>query len=202
MVLGCPHGDRISRQPIAMHKHLKEVPQVIVNAHEKLFTPVPMGPITLKHRIVMAPMTRQRSEQPGNVPGDLQLQDYTQRASDGGLISAGGTAVSPLGHGGYGSPGLWTDDQVSGWTHITDAVHAKGAFMFAHLWHAGRLAHISSTGEASVAPSIDPDFWCHPAGPANMVSTSTGLQPPTPHRPPQREEREDIIGQFVTPAEK
>ena len=86
-------------------------------AHEMLFSPVQVGPITLEHRIVMAPMTRQRSQQPGNVPGDLQLQYYTQRASDGGLIIAEGTAVSPLGHGGYGSPGLWTDDQVSGWTH-------------------------------------------------------------------------------------
>jgi N-ethylmaleimide reductase len=96
---------------------------------------------------------------------------------------------------------LWTDDQVSGWTRITDAVHAKGAFMFAQLWHAGRLAHISSTGEAPVAPSIDPDFWCHPAGPANMVSTSSGLQAPTPHRSLQIEEMDDIIGQFVTAAE-
>jgi N-ethylmaleimide reductase len=174
---------------------------VAAKAHEMLFSPVQVGPIKLKHRIVMAPMTRQRSQQPGNVPGDLQLEYYTQRASDGALIIAEGTAVSPLGHGGYGSPGLWTDDQVSGWTHITEAVHGQGAFIFAQLWHAGRLAHISSTGEAPVAPSIDPDFWCHPAGPANMVSTSSGLQAPTPHRSLQIGEMDDITGQFVTAAE-
>jgi N-ethylmaleimide reductase len=201
MVLGCPHGDRSSHQPIAMHKHLKEVPQVIVNAHEKLFTPVPMGPITLKHRIVMAPMTRQRSEQPGNVPGDLQLEYYTQRATDGGLIIAEGTAVSQLGHGGYGSPGLWTDGQVSGWARITESVHAKGAFMFAQLWHAGRLAHISSTGEAPVSPSVDPDFWNNPPGQASMVSTADGMQPPSPHRALHASEIDGIIGQFVTAAE-
>jgi NADH:flavin oxidoreductase / NADH oxidase family len=97
---------------------------VAAKAHKLLFSPVQVGPITLKHRIAMAPMTRQRSQQPGNVPGDLQLQYYTQRASDGGLIIAEGTAVSPLGHGGYGSPGLWTDDQVSGCTRITEAAHA------------------------------------------------------------------------------
>ena len=56
-------------------------------AHEMLFSPVQVGPIKLKHRIVMAPMTRQRSQQPGNVPGDLQLQYYTQRASDGPLTA-------------------------------------------------------------------------------------------------------------------
>ena len=77
---------------------------MIANAHEKLFTPVQIGPISLSHRVVMAPMTRQRSEQPGNVPGQLQLEYYTQRATDGGLIIAEGTAVSQLGHGGYGSP--------------------------------------------------------------------------------------------------
>jgi len=87
---------------------------VIANAHEKLFTPVQIGPISLSHRVVMAPMTRQRSEQPGNVPGQLQLEYYTQRATDGGLIIAEGTAVSQLGHGGYGSPGLWTDGQIPG----------------------------------------------------------------------------------------
>jgi len=152
------------------------------NGTKKLFTPTRIGPTTLKHRIVMAPMTRQRAHWPSNVPSDLQVEYYTQRSSEGGLIIAEGTAVSHRGHGGKGSPGLWTKDQVSGWRRVTDAVHAKGGFMFAQLWHAGRLSHVSTSGETPVAPSVDPDFWTNPASPANLVSTPDGLVPPSPHR--------------------
>jgi 2,4-dienoyl-CoA reductase-like NADH-dependent reductase (Old Yellow Enzyme family) len=59
-----------------------------------LFTPVRVGPITLKHRVVMAPLTRSRSEQPGDIPGDLMLEYYAQRPSDGGFIVSEGTSVS------------------------------------------------------------------------------------------------------------
>jgi N-ethylmaleimide reductase len=152
------------------------------NGTKKLFTPTQIGPTTLKHRVVMAPMTRQRSHWPTNVPSDLQVEYYTQRSSEGGLIIAEGTAVSHRGHGGKGSPGLWTKDQVSGWQRVTDAVHANGGFMFAQLWHAGRLSHVSTSGETPVAPSVDPDFWTNPASPANLVSTPEGLVPPSPHR--------------------
>jgi N-ethylmaleimide reductase len=152
------------------------------NGTKKLFTPTHIGPTTLKHRIVMAPMTRQRSHWPSNVPSDLQVEYYTQRSSEGGLIIAEGTAVSHRGHGGKGSPGLWTQDQVTGWQRVTDAVHAKGGLMFAQLWHAGRLSHLSTSGETPVAPSVDPDFWTNPASPANLVSTPDGLVPPSPHR--------------------
>jgi N-ethylmaleimide reductase len=152
------------------------------NGTKKLFTPTHIGPTTLKHRIVMAPMTRQRSHWPSNVPSELQVEYYTQRSSEGGLIIAEGTAVSHRGHGGKGSPGLWTKDQVIGWRRVTDAVHAEGGLMFAQLWHAGRLSHVSTSGETPVAPSVDPDFWTNPASPANLVSTPDGLVPPSPHR--------------------
>jgi N-ethylmaleimide reductase len=71
---------------------------------------------------------------------------------------------------------------VTGWQRVTDAVHAKGGLMFAQLWHAGRLSHLSTSGETPVAPSVDPDFWTNPASPANLVSTPDGLVPPSPHR--------------------
>ena len=59
-----------------------------------LFTPLNIGPLTLKHRVVMAPLTRSRSEQPGDIPGDLMREYYTQRASDGGLIISEATTIS------------------------------------------------------------------------------------------------------------
>jgi N-ethylmaleimide reductase len=166
------------------------------NGTKKLFTPTQIGPTTLKHRIVMAPMTRQRSHWPSNVPSDLQVEYYTQRSSEGGLIIAEGTAVSHRGHGGKGSPGLWTADQVSGWQRVTDAVHAKGSFMFAQLWHAGRLSHVSTSGETPVAPSVDPEFWINPASPANLVSTPDGLVPPSPHRALEVAEIPGVVDEY------
>src|ERR1700757_326941 len=107
---------------------------------QKLFTPVQVGPFTLTHRVVMAPLTRSRSEQPGDIPGDLMLEYYTQRASEGGLIIS--------------------EEQVAGWKRITSAIHAKGSHMFSQLWHEGRSSHVSMTnGAAPVAPSIDPQYW-------------------------------------------
>src|SRR5208283_98440 len=92
-------------------------------AHPYLFTPVQIGPISLKHRVVMAPLTRSRSEQPGDIPGTLMLEYYTQRASEGGLIISEATTVSIAGRGWFGAPGLYSDEQVAGWKRITDAVH-------------------------------------------------------------------------------
>jgi hypothetical protein len=103
-----------------------------------LFTPVQIGPITLKHRVVMAPLTRSRSEQPGDIPGRLMLEYYAQRASDGGFIVSEGTSVSLTGRGWLGAPGLYSDQQVEGWKKITAAVHAKGGYMFSQLCHTGR----------------------------------------------------------------
>ena len=98
-----------------------------------LFSPVQIGPITLKHRVVMAPLTRSRSEQPGDIPGALMVEYYGQRASDGGLIISEATAISLTGRGWFGAPGMYADAQVAGWKNITGAVHAKGGRMFSQL---------------------------------------------------------------------
>jgi N-ethylmaleimide reductase len=145
----------------------------------------------------MAPMTRQRSEQPGAVPGALQLQYYTPRATEGGLIFTEGTAVSHGGLGIHGSPGLWTDEQVSGWKRIVDAIHARGGYMFAQLWHAGRGAHISTTGQMPVSPSVDPEYWAN----ANPVSTAEGFIRPSPHRALETDEIAGIIEEFRAAAD-
>jgi len=71
----------------------------------KLFTPVHIGAVELKHRVVMAPLTRSRSVQPGNIPGDLMLEYYTQRASAGGFIVSEATSISVSARGWYGAPG-------------------------------------------------------------------------------------------------
>ena len=158
-----------------------------------LFTPIQLGPFKLGHRVVMAPMTRQRAEQPSAVPGDLPLEYYGQRASSGGLIISEAIAVSRLGHGGYGSPGLWNDDQVAGWRRITDTVHAQGGVIFAQLWHTGRRSHVTTSFQTPVSPSLDPAFW---ANPANTVSTEKGYAPVSPHRALELHEIPSVIEEF------
>ncbi|WP_438391150.1 alkene reductase [Caballeronia sp. DA-9] len=123
----------------------------------QLFTSTNIGPYTLSHRIVMAPLTRMRSG-PGDVPGDLMREYYAQRATQGGLIVAEATPISPGAIGYLGAPGIYTDEQVAGWTKVVDAVHAKGSRIFLQLFHAGRQSHIDLTpnGEAPIAPSALP----------------------------------------------
>jgi N-ethylmaleimide reductase len=122
-----------------------------------LFTPLRVGPLTLSHRVVMAPLTRMRSEQPGDIPGPLMLEYYGQRASEGGLIISEATTISISARGYLGAPGIYSDDQVAGWRKITDAVHAKGGKIFLQLWHVGRVGHTElMNGEAPVGPSALP----------------------------------------------
>jgi N-ethylmaleimide reductase len=119
----------------------------------KLFSAKQVGPFELKHRVALAPLTRMRTET-GNVPGDLMVEYYSQRASDGGLLITDATAVSPLGIAYVDAPGIFTDAQVEGWKRVVDAVHAKGARIFLQMWHAGRQAHPANTaGVTPVAPS-------------------------------------------------
>jgi NADH:flavin oxidoreductase / NADH oxidase family len=125
-------------------------------ARTALFTPVQIGAITLKHRVVMPPLSRLRAQWPSGVPSDLNLEYYSQRASDGGLIFTDATAISATGRGYRGAPGIYSDEQVAGWKRVTDAVHAKGGRMFVQLWHAGRTTHIATTGEEPVTASVDP----------------------------------------------
>jgi N-ethylmaleimide reductase len=120
----------------------------------KLFTPAKVGPYKLLHRVVMAPLTRMRSE-PGNIPGDLMVEYYSQRASEGGLIISEATPVSLRGYGYVGAPGIYSDAQIPGWMRVTDAVHAKGGRIMLQLWHVGRQSHVDlqPNGEPPVAPS-------------------------------------------------
>jgi N-ethylmaleimide reductase len=122
---------------------------------QKLFTPLTLGPLTLQHRVVMAPLTRMRASPNGNVPTALNALYYAQRATPGGLLIAEATPVSWQGHGHPNVPGIHTAAQVEGWRRVTDAVHGRGGFIFLQLWHTGRVSHSSHQSDraAPVGPS-------------------------------------------------
>jgi N-ethylmaleimide reductase len=121
-----------------------------------LFTPTVVAGHTLAHRIVMAPMTRARSTQPGDVPNALNALYYAQRAC-AALIVTEATQISPQGKGYSFTPGIYSPEQVAGWRLTTDAVHAAGGRIFAQLWHVGRMSHPDfHNGRLPVAPSAVP----------------------------------------------
>ncbi|NBX25134.1 MAG: alkene reductase [Planctomycetes bacterium] len=116
----------------------------------RLLEPLRVGPLTLPNRVVMAPLTRCRSAQPGNVPTELNARYYAQRAS-AGLIVGEATQVCPEGQGYLWTPGIFTPEQRGGWRTVTEAVHAAGGRIHAQLWHVGRISH-RSLQPGNVAP--------------------------------------------------
>ncbi|MFI0464960.1 alkene reductase [Saccharopolyspora sp. 5N102] len=108
--------------------------------------------LSLPNRIAMAPMTRGRADDRSGVPAAITGDYYAQRTA-AGLIVSEGIWPNRLGKGGPGIPGLVTDEQVAGWRHVTDAVHAADGRIFAQLWHVGRMSHPRTLGELPVAPS-------------------------------------------------
>ncbi|KAF9457744.1 hypothetical protein BDZ94DRAFT_1301697 [Collybia nuda] len=105
-----------------------------------LFTPLKIGSLTIRNRVGMAALTRNRA--PGTIPSDIMVEYYTQRALGGaGLIVSEGVLVSRQGTEWPHAPGIWNKEQVTGWKKITDAVHAAGSHIYAQLWHVGRVAH-------------------------------------------------------------
>lgn len=120
----------------------------------KLFTPLKVGAITATNRVFMAPLTRLRSIEPGDIPTPLMAEYYRQRAS-AGLIISEATQISAQAKGYAGAPGLHSDEQIAAWKKITQGVHAQGGHMAVQLWHTGRISHASlqPDGQAPVAPS-------------------------------------------------
>jgi len=120
---------------------------------DPLFTPVTLGNLTLKNRIVMAPMTRNRAAE-GNIPQAMNVEYYRQRAS-AGLIITEASQVSPEGVGYPGTPGIYSEAQVKGWQKVTDAVHDEDGFIYLQLWYCGRISHpdLLPDKQTPVAPS-------------------------------------------------
>ena len=118
-----------------------------------LFTPLKLGTVSLRNRIVMAPLTRNRA-QPDGVPGVHAATYYGQRAS-AGLIITEATQISPMGKGYFNTPGIHSPEQIDAWRTIVNRVHANGGAIFLQLWHVGRISHTSLLpgGVQPVAPS-------------------------------------------------
>ncbi|KAF2682323.1 FMN-linked oxidoreductase [Lentithecium fluviatile CBS 122367] len=125
-----------------------------------LFTPFKLGPLNLEHRIVQAPLTRMRSTKESDgvvVPNDLNVEYYGQRASKGGLQLTEATDIFQYAGGYPGAPGCFSDSQIAGWKRVTDAVHAKGGYIFCQLWHTGRASPPSfRAGQPTVSASDIP----------------------------------------------
>jgi N-ethylmaleimide reductase len=167
--------------------------------HKKLFSPVQVGAIALKHRVVMPALSRLRAEWPSGIPSDLNLEYYSQRASEGALIVTEATAISASARGYRGAPGIYSDEQAAGWRRVTDAVHAKGGYMFVQLWHAGRTTHIAITAEQPVTASVDPAYL---ANPSVRIVTPDGFAPASPHRALETSEVGGILEQYRAAALK
>ena len=123
-------------------------------SYTHLFTKAKLGKLTLPHRIVMAPLTRSRAAQPGDVPQAINVEYYKQRAS-AALIVSEATHISPQGKGYALTQGIYSKEQIQGWKKITTAVHAEGSRIFLQLWHVGRVSHSSLQPDHAlpVAPS-------------------------------------------------
>ena len=104
----------------------------------KLFEPTKLGDISIANRIVMAPLTRNRS--PNAVPNELNVKYYAQRAT-AGLIITEATAITHQGQGYANVPGLYSKEALDGWKKVTDAVHANGGKIVVQMWHVGRISH-------------------------------------------------------------
>ncbi|WP_321948648.1 alkene reductase [Paraburkholderia sp. J10-1] len=155
----------------------------------KLFSEVKVGPYTLSHRVVLAPLTRMRAES-GAIPGPLMAEYYAQRASAGGFLISEATIAAPNGNGYLGAPGLYDDSQIAGWKRVTDAVHAKGAKIFLQLYHAGRQSNseLQPDGGRPVGPSEVPH--------GGVAYTDAGWVPNTPNRALETDEIAGIVESF------
>ncbi|MES2239065.1 MAG: alkene reductase [Bacteroidota bacterium] len=123
--------------------------------NNQIFETYNLNGLQLKNRIVMAPMTRSRADNEGNVATELIAEYYKQRAS-AGLIITEGTFISPEAVGYINVPGIYSKEQVEGWKLTTKAVHQEGGSIFAQLWHTGAISHPDlQNGKKPLAPSAN-----------------------------------------------
>ncbi len=157
-----------------------------------LFRPFTLGDLQLPNRVLMAPLTRSRSKQPGDIPWELNATYYAQRAS-AGLIFSEATQVSPQGKGYAFTPGIHSDAQVEGWGKITKAVHDAGGRIYLQLWHVGRISRpeLQPDGQQPVAPSA-----IKPKGAQTYIDEQSGLVEVLEPRALSSEEIPGVVEQF------
>ena len=161
----------------------------------KLYSPAKLGRYDLSHRVVLAPMTRVRTLQPGDIPSPMMADFYGQRASEGGLEIVEGVSVSIVARSYRGAAAWYDDSQDAGWNAIADAVHKKGGRIFMQLIHGGRQSHVDMTGGvAPVAPSVVPF--------EGVALTENGWVPVSPHRALDIAEIPGVVGEFRNAAER
>jgi len=153
-----------------------------------LFDPIRIGDIHLANRIVMAPLTRNRS--PELKPTPLNVEYYRQRAS-AGLIITEASPICPMGHGYMDTPGIYTAEQVAAWRQVTAAVHAEGGRIFIQLWHVGRISHSSLLpgGAQPVSSTAQPS--------KAMTVTHQGMVPVSPARALRDDELPGIVADYA-----
>jgi len=160
--------------------------------NDPLFQPLTMGSLTLPNRVLMSPLTRSRSSQPGDIPNDMNTQYYQQRAS-AGLILSEATQVSPQGKGYAFTPGIHSQEQIAGWKKITDAVHLAGGRIHMQLWHVGRISRpeLQPNGQLPVAPSA-----IKPEGAKTYISADSGMVDVLEPRALETHEMAGIVEQY------
>lgn len=143
---------------------------------EVLFEPARLGALALSHRVVLAPLTRLRSAQPGDIPTALNAEYYAQRASQGGLLITEATDISDDARGYPGAPGVHSPAQIAGWRGVTDAVHAKGGLIVNQIWHCGRISHSTMRTDGSVP--VAPSAIAAPGGHVNVRGEGVAFETP------------------------
>ncbi|EJC99585.1 FMN-linked oxidoreductase [Fomitiporia mediterranea MF3/22] len=149
-------------------------------AFSHLLSPVTIGSVPLRNRLVMSALTRDRSA-PTNVPNDLNVEYYKQRAEGGaGLIVTEGTLISQQGTEWPNAPGIWSKEHVSAWKKVTDAVHSQGGKIFCQLWHLGRVSHPDAPEQkASGLPVYAPSAVAARGGKFRYLPGTPGYVTPT-----------------------
>lgn len=160
-----------------------------------LFDPIKLGAVDAPNRILMAPLTRGRSDEQG-VPTPHKIDYYRQRAG-AGLIISEATGISRQGLGWVDAPGIWSEAQVEAWKPVTQAVHADGGRIFLQLWHMGRLVHSDFLGGAAPVSSSDRQA---PGSVRTYLSEGKKKDYSQP-RPLSVEEIKGIVGDYVHAAE-
>ena len=154
-----------------------------------LFDPIQLGAIAAPNRILMAPLTRGRSEGVHVPISALKAEYYSQRAS-AGLLIAEATGISQEGLGWPSAPGIWSDEQVAAWQPVTQAVHDAGGRIILQLWHMGRLVHPDFLGGAQPVSSSDT------TAPGD-AHTATGKKPYEPARALRLDEIPRVVADYV-----